>query len=164
MRGGVWRPCRKDPSMDKLLKVMEGNARLSLEEIAAMTGQGVEATANRIDAYHKAGVLRGTRTLIDWDKVGGCGVCAMIDVRVAPRKDCGFDVAAEAISQMEEVDSVLLMSGGYDLSVTVKGMSLQEVAAFVAQRLSTLDDVLSTTTHFVLRTYKKEGALFGAAE
>lgn len=150
--------------MDKLLKVLEGNARLSLEEIAAMTGQDVETTAGRIEAYQKAGVLRGTRTLIDWDKVGGNGVYALIDVRVSPRKGHGFDAVAEVVAQMKEVDSVLLMSGGYDLSVTVKGMSLQEVASFVAQRLSILDDVLSTTTHFVLRTYKKDGALYGMDE
>lgn len=146
--------------MDKLLKVLESNARLSLEEVAAMTGAGIEDVANRIDAYTKAGILRGTRTLIDWDKVGGNGVYALIDVRVSPRKGHGFDAVAETIAQMKEVDGVLLMSGGYDLSVTVKGMSLQEVASFVAQRLSILDDVLSTTTHFVLRTYKKDGALY----
>lgn len=150
--------------MDKLLKVLEGDARLSLEEIAAMIGQDVETTAGRIEAYRKAGVLRGTRTLIDWDKVGGNGVYALIDVRVSPRKGHGFDAVAEVIAQMKEVDGVLLMSGGYDLSVTVKGMSLQEVATFVAQRLSILDDVLSTTTHFVLRTYKKDGALYGIDE
>ena len=150
--------------MDKLLKVLEGDARLSLEEIAAMIGQDVENTAGRIEAYRKAGVLRGTRTLIDWDKVGGNGVYALIDVRVSPRKGHGFDAVAEVIAQMKEVDGVLLMSGGYDLSVTVKGMSLQEVATFVAQRLSILDDVLSTTTHFVLRTYKKDGALYGIDE
>lgn len=150
--------------MDKLLKVLESDARLSLEEIAAMIGQDVETTAGRIEAYRKAGVLRGTRTLIDWDKVGGNGVYALIDVRVSPRKGHGFDAVAEVIAQMKEVDGVLLMSGGYDLSVTVKGMSLQEVATFVAQRLSILDDVLSTTTHFVLRTYKKDGALYGIDE
>lgn len=150
--------------MDKLLKVLEGDARLSLEEVAAMIGQDVETTAGRIEAYRKAGVLRGTRTLIDWDKVGGNGVYALIDVRVSPRKGHGFDAVAEVIAQMKEVDGVLLMSGGYDLSVTVKGMSLQEVATFVAQRLSILDDVLSTTTHFVLRTYKKDGALYGIDE
>ncbi len=150
--------------MDKLLKILEGNARLSLEEIAAMAGDTPQAVASRIDAYYTAGVLRGTRTLVDWDKVGGNGVYALIDVRVSPRKGHGFDSVAQIITQMKEVDSVLLMSGGYDLSVTVKGMSLQEVANFVAQRLSILDDVLSTTTHFVLRTYKKDGALYGLDE
>lgn len=146
--------------MDKLLKVLEGNARLSLEEIAAMAGMDVEEAAKSIDNYKNAGVLRGTRTLIDWDKLGGNGVHALIDVRVSPRKGHGFDAVAQIIANMKEVDSVLLMSGGYDLSVTVKGVSLQEVASFVTQRLSILDDVLSTTTHFVLRTYKKDGALY----
>lgn len=150
--------------MDKLLKVIEANARLSLEEIAAIVGEGPEAVAARIDAYQANGVIRGTRTLIDWDRVGGNGVTAFIDVKVTPKKGRGFDEIAQAIALLDEVDSVKLMSGGYDLAVTVSGDSFQEVALFVARRLSPMDDVLSTATHFVLRTYKKDGALFEAEE
>lgn len=147
--------------MEKLLKVIEANARLTLEEIAAMVGASPEEVAKQIDDYKKQGVLRGTRTLIDWEKVGGNGVQAVIEVRVSPKKGHGFDGVAETIAQLDEVDSVLLMSGGYDLSVMISGATFQEVALFVARRLSPLDDVLSTATHFVLRTYKKDGALYG---
>ena len=146
--------------MDKLLAVIEKNARLTLEEIAAMIGETPEETARRLDDYKRQGILRGTRTLINWEKVGGNGVQAVIEVRVTPKKDHGFDEIAEAISQLDEVDSVLLMSGGYDLSVTISGATFHEVATFVARRLSPMDDVLSTATHFVLRTYKKDGALY----
>lgn len=147
--------------MDKLLKVLEGNARLSLEEVAAMIGEAPEAVARRIDQYKKEGVLRGTRNLIDWEKVGGNGVHALIDISVSPSKGHGFDEIATAIAQFEEVDGVQLMSGGYDLSVSISGETFQEVAFFVARRLSPMDNVLSTATHFVLRTYKKDGALYG---
>lgn len=146
--------------MDKLLTIMEANARLSLEEMAAMLGEAPAAVAKRIDDYQRDGVIRGTRTLIDWEQVGGNGVQALIDVRVSPKKGHGFDEIAEMISLLDEVDSVMLMSGGYDLSVSISGATFHEVAMFVARRLSPLDDVLSTATHFVLRTYKKDGALY----
>lgn len=146
--------------MDKLLKVLENNARLTLEEMAAMVNEAPDAVAARLDEYKKNGTIRGTRTLIDWDRLGGNGVQAVIEVKVSPKKGYGFEEIAEMISRLDEVDSVVLMSGGYDLSVTIKGRSFQEVALFVARRLSPLDGVLSTATHFVLRTYKKDGALY----
>lgn len=146
--------------MDKLLKVLENNARLTLEEMAAMVGDAPDAVAKRLDEYKRNGAIRGTRTLIDWDRLGGNGVQAVIEVKVSPKRGYGFEEIAEMISRLEEVDSVMLMSGGYDLSVTIKGRSFQEVALFVARRLSPLDGVLSTATHFVLRTYKKDGALY----
>lgn len=144
--------------MDKLLKVIERNARLSTEEIAAVLGEDTLEVARRLDEYKAAGIIRGTRALIDWDRLGGNGVQAVIEVRVSPKKGHGFDEVAEQISRFDEVDGVLLMSGGYDLQVLISGSSFQEVAWFVARRLSPLDDVLSTATHFVLRTYKKDGA------
>ena len=150
--------------MDRLLKILEANAQLSLEEIAAMAGEDAGEVARRIDEYRAAGVLRGTRTLVDWDKVGGNGVQALIEVRVTPKKGRGFDEIAQMISLLDEVDSVQLMSGGYDLSVLIKGATFQEVALFVSRRLAPLDDILSTATHFVLRTYKKDGALYSADE
>lgn len=147
--------------MDKLLMIMETNARLTLEELAAMAGTTPAAAAAQLDEYEKQGVIRGTRTLVDWEKVGGKGVQAMIEVKVSPKKDHGFDEIAEAIAMLSEVESLMLMSGGYDLSVTISGNTFQEIALFVARRLSPLDGVLSTATHFVLRTYKKDGALYG---
>ncbi len=146
--------------MDKLLKVIEQNARLSLEEIAAIINETPDAVAARMDEYKKNGIIRGTRSLIDWDRVGGGEVTALIEVRVSPKKSIGFDEIAETIAQLEEVDGVSLMSGGYDLTVTIKGTSFQEVALFVARRLSPMDGVLSTATHFVLKVYKKDGAMY----
>lgn len=126
-----------------------------------MLGETPEEIGKRIDQYTRDGVIRGTRTLIDWEKVGGNGVQAIIEVSVSPKKGHGFDEIAEMISRLDEVDTVLLMSGGYDLTLMISGASFQEVAWFVARRLSPLDDVLSTATHFVLRTYKKDGAIYG---
>ncbi len=150
--------------MDKLLKIIESNARLSLEEVAAMLDESCDDVAKRLDDYKKNGVVRGTRTLIDWERVGGNGVQAVIEVRVSPSRGSGFDELADAIAQLDEVEGVLLMSGGYDLLVTISGASFQEVALFVARRLSPMDNVLSTATHFVLRTYKKDGAMYGSVQ
>lgn len=146
--------------MDKLLKVIEGNARLGLEEIAAIVGETPEAVAARLDEYKRDGVIRGTRTLVDWERVGGDGVHAIIQLQVSPKRGYGFDEIGEIIAQMDEVDGVMLMSGGYDITVSIKGTNFQDVALFVARRLSPMDGVLSTATHFVLRTYKKEGAVY----
>lgn len=146
--------------MNSLLKILENNAQLTLEEMAAMTGETPEAVAAQIDEYRNKGIIRGTRTLIDWEQVGGNGVQALIDVNVSPKKGHGFDEIAQAIALLDEVDGVKLMSGGYDLSVAISGATFEEVAMFVSRRLSPMDDVLSTATHFVLRTYKKDGALF----
>ncbi len=147
--------------MDKLLQIIENNARLSLEELAAMVGSTPEAVAAGLDEYRRQGVIRGSRTLIDWARVGGGAVHAMIEVRVSPEKDNGFDEIAEKIAQLDEVSSVMLMSGGYDLCVDVRGQSFEEVALFVGRRLAPLSGVLSTVTHFVLRVYKKDGAVYG---
>ena len=147
--------------MEKILKILEENARISLEDIATMVESTPEEVAKQIDAYQQAHVINGYKALIDWDKAGADRVQAIIELRVSPRRESGFDEIAETIANFEEVDSVMLMSGGYDLSLVMSGKSFQDIALFVAKRLSPLDDVLSTATHFVLRTYKKEGVLFG---
>lgn len=148
--------------MDKLLKLIEKNARMSTEEIAAILGENVADVAQKFDEYKAAGIIRGTRTLIDWGKAGGGNVQAIIEVRVTPKKGHGFDEIACIIAAMDEVDGVQLMSGGYDLTVYISGKSFQEVALFVARRLSLIEGVLSTATHFVLATYKKDGALYNS--
>ena len=140
--------------MEKILKILEENARISLEDIATMVESTPEEVAKQIDAYQQAHV-------IDWDKAGADRVQAIIELRVSPKRDCGFDEVAANIARFDEVDSVMLMSGGYDLSLVMSGKSFQDIALFVAKRLSPLDDVLSTATHFVLRTYKKDGVLYG---
>ncbi|HIV88046.1 MAG TPA: Lrp/AsnC family transcriptional regulator [Candidatus Pygmaiobacter gallistercoris] len=146
--------------MDRILRILEDNARLSLEDIAAMTDKTPQEVAAAIDGYAKEGIIKGYKTLIDWDKTDFVRVRALIELRVSPKKDHGFDEIASTIARFPEVDSVMLMSGGYDLGLVMTGKSFQEIAMFVALRLSPLDDVLSTATHFVLRTYKKDGVIF----
>ncbi len=150
--------------MERLLKLLEENARLSVEDLAAMLNQTPEAVAAQMDEYEKQGVIRGYKALVDWEKTGTDKVKAVIELRVRPKKSHGFDEIATAIASMREVQSVLLMSGGYDLQLIISGHSFQEIASFVAKRLSPLDDVLSTATHFVLRTYKKDGVAYGEEE
>ncbi len=150
--------------MERLLKLLEENARLSVEDLAAMLNQTPEAVAAQMDEYEKQGVIRGYKALVDWEKTGTDKVKAVIELRVRPKKSRGFDEIATAIAAMREVQSVLLMSGGYDLQLIISGHSFQEIASFVAKRLSPLDDVLSTATHFVLRTYKKDGVVYGEEE
>ena len=120
--------------------------------------------AAAMDDYAKKGIIRGYKALVDWETVGSDQVQAVIELRVRPKKSRGFDEIATAISNMKEVKSVLLMSGGYDLQLIISGHSFQEIALFVAKRLSPMDDVLSTATHFVLRTYKKDGVVYGEDE
>ena len=113
-----------------------------------------------MDECEKNGLIHGYQALVDWEKADVSHVQALIELRVTPKRDCGFDEVAGAVAQFEEVDSVMLMSGGYDLMLMMSGRSFQEIALFVAKRLSTLDGVLSTTTHFILHTYKKDGVLY----
>lgn len=148
--------------MDKLLSLIEENAKLTDEQLAAMLGRSVEEVQKNIREYEKSGVIKGYKALIDWEKADKDIITAFIEVKVSPQRDSGFEQVAERIMQFEEVDSVYLMSGGFDLAVTVTGKSFKEVALFVAERLSPLDNVLSTATHFLLRKYKDKGVLFGA--
>ena len=147
--------------MQELLQILEKNARLSLEDIAAMMDVSAAQAAAMLDEANEKGYIHGYQALVDWEKAGVNQVEAMIELHVSPRKDRGFEEIAAAIAAFEEVDAVMLMSGGYDLLVSIKGKSFQEIALFVAQRLSPLEGVLSTATHFVLRTYKKDGVLYG---
>ncbi len=147
--------------MEKLLSLLEQNAKLTEEQLAAMLSLSAEEVRREIRQYEKNGVIKGYKALIDWDKVDKEQITAFIEVKVTPQRDLGFEQVAERIMQFEEVDSVYLMSGGFDLAVTVSGRSFREVAMFVAERLSPLDNVLSTATHFILRKYKDKGVLFG---
>ena len=150
--------------MEQLLKLLENNARLPLEDIAAMLDKPVEEVAALMDEATAKGYIKGYKALVDWEKVGADRVEAVIELHVSPKKSRGFDEIATTIASFDEVESVLLMSGGYDLQLIIKGRTFQEVALFVAKRLSPLDDVLSTATHFVLRIYKREGKLYQLEE
>jgi DNA-binding Lrp family transcriptional regulator len=148
--------------MDKLLSLIEDNAKLTDEQLAAMLDRTIEEVRHEVRQYEKAGIIKGYNALIDWEKADKDVITAFIEVKVSPQRDSGFEQVAERIMQFEEVDSVYLISGGFDLAVTVRGHSFKEVAMFVAERLSPLDNVLSTATHFILRRYKDKGVLFGA--
>ena len=150
--------------MDKLLKLLNQNARLTGEQMAVMLDM-TEAEVNAaIAQLEKDGVVRGYKPLIDWEKTGEEVVTAIIELSIAPSKDEGFDGIAKVIMAMDEVESLSLMSGGHDLMVTVNGRTFKDVALFVAKRLSSLDGVLSTATHFVLKKYKERGVLFTEEE
>ena len=150
--------------MEKLLKLLEENSRVSTAQLAVMLNVPEEEVKERMATLEKAGVIRGYQALIDWDKTDREVVSAKIDIQVAPSKDRGFDAVAETIMGFDEVESVQLMSGGYDLTVTLTGRTFRDVAMFVAKRLSPLDGVLSAATHFVLKTYKARGVVFDEEE
>ncbi len=150
--------------MEEFLRILEKNARLPLEEIAAMIDLTTEETAALFDEAEANGYIHGYETLIDWEVADIDRVEAMIELHVSPRKSCGFEEIAQNIAAFNEVDNVYLMSGSYDLMVTIKGHNFQEIALFVAKRLSPLDDVISTSTSFVLRTYKRSGRLYSMEE
>jgi len=146
--------------MEELLHILEKNARLPVEDIAAMMDKSAAEVAAMIDLARAQGLIKGFKTLVDWEKAGVNRVEAVIEMNVSPKKSRGFEEIAATIASFEEVESVMLMSGGFDLQLIIKGQTFQEIALFVAKRLAPLDDVLSTATHFVLRTYKKEGKLY----
>ncbi len=150
--------------MDHLLNLLDENARLSTAQLAAMLNKTENEIAEEIAAYEKAGIIRGYKALINWEKVDENKASALIELRVSPVRDRGFDEIAGRIMQFEEVESVYLMSGGYDLAVKVHGRSMQEIAMFVMRRLSTLDSVLSTATHFILTRYKDGGVILNQEE
>jgi len=148
----------------KLLKILAENARLSNAQIAVMLGKREEEVENAIAAYEKKGVISGYKALINWEKVDEQQVMAMIELKVEPKQDSGFDGIARRVMALDKVESVFLMSGGYDLAVMVQGASIQEIAMFVAKRLSTLPSVLSTATHFILTKYKDSGVIMNSEE
>ena len=146
----------------KLLKLLSKNARYTVEELAVMTGCNEEEIKCDLAELEKEGMIRGYKTVIDWERLDSAYVSAIIELKVTPKAGLGFEEVARRVMKYPEVESVYLMSGGYDLSVVVKGKTFQEVALFVAKELSTIDSVLSTSTHFVLRRYKElDVELFG---
>ena len=145
--------------MDQLIQILANNARLSAEQLAAMTGSTPAQVAARMDALQAEGVIRGYKAVVDWEKTDRDFCTARIELKVTPKSGMGFDEIAVTIAQFDEVESVELMSGGYDLGLTVTGKTFKDVAMFVAQRLAPLDSVESTATHFVLKTYKQGGIM-----
>lgn len=146
----------------EILKYLEKNSRVDLSELAVLLGVTQTDIANAMTNMEQEKLICGYHTLIDWDKAGVEKVTALIEVRVTPQRDRGFDRIAERIYNYPEVFSVYLISGGYDLLVTLEGKTLKEVSRFVSEKLSTVDEVISTATHFILKKYKDYGTVMGA--
>ena len=144
---------------EKLLSMIEKNSRIDLKELAVMMGEEEIDLVNELAALEEEGIICGYHTLIDWEKTSIEKVTALIEVRVTPQRGQGFDNIAERIYKYPEVTSVYLISGGYDLLVTLEGKSLKEISGFVSDKLSTLDTILSTATHFILKNYKDHGTI-----
>lgn len=144
---------------EELLAIIEKNSRMDLKELAVILGAEEIDVANELAALESEGVICGYHTLINWEQTSIEKVSALIEVRVTPQRGQGFDSIAERIYKYPEVHAVYLISGGYDLLVSLEGKSLKEVSQFVSDKLSTLDSVLSTATHFVLKKYKDHGTV-----
>lgn len=144
---------------EKILTFIEKNSRIDLKELAIVLGVDEAAVINELEQMEEEHIICGYHTIIDWDKVGLEKVTAMIEVRVTPQRGMGFDKVAERIYNYPEVNSVYLISGGFDLMVTIEGKTLREVSQFVSDKLSTLDTVLSTKTNFILKKYKDHGTV-----
>ena len=144
---------------EEILSIIEMNSRIDVKELAVMLGSEEIDVANELKALEDEGIICGYHTMIDWSKSSIEKVDALIEVTVTPTRGLGFDSIAERIYKYPEVSSVYLMSGGFDLMVIVEGKSLQQVAGFVNNKLATLDTVLSTATHFILKKYKDHGTI-----
>lgn len=148
-----------------ILQIIEVNGRIDVDVLAKMVELTEEETRNILNQLENQRIIVEYGAIIDWRKVDNFeGVTAMIDVKVTPKRDVGFDEIAKNIYRFPEVKSVYLMSGAYDLSVVVEGRSLSQVANFVSERLATLDSVISTTTHFIMKKYKHDGTIFDQGE
>ena len=144
---------------EKILAIIEKNSRIDLKDLAALLGESEAAVANEIADMEKENIICGYHTMINWDNTGNEKVIALIEVKVTPQRGMGFDKIAERIYQYSEVNSVYLMSGAFDFTVIIEGKTMSEVAQFVSEKLSPMDSVLSTATHFVLKKYKDHGTI-----
>jgi len=144
---------------EKILHLLEKNCRIDLHEAAIMLGIDEVELANEIAKMEKEKIICGYHTMINWDNTSDDIVSALIEVKVTPQRGLGFDKLAQRIYKFDEVDCVYLMSGGFDFTVIINGRSMKQVAMFVAQKLSVMEGVLSTGTHFVLKKYKEHGTV-----
>ena len=149
----------KEQNKEKLLRLIDDNAKLTNEQLAVMLGEDAQDVAQTIAGYEKQGVIRGYKALIDWDQTDRNLVSARIEIKVIPKGTMGFEEIAYTISQFREVETCYLMSGGYGLALTISGKTFKDIALFVAHRLAPLEPVESTSTHFVLKKYKQRGQM-----
>ncbi|MDD7113951.1 MAG: Lrp/AsnC family transcriptional regulator [Lachnospiraceae bacterium] len=144
---------------NEILRMLENNSRIDLHDLAIMLGTDETIVLQEIEKLEKEGVICGYPTLINWDKTNTEKVTAFIEVRVTPQRGKGFEKLAERITNYPEVKSIYLMSGSFDFAVFLEGKTLKEVSMFVSTKLSTLEDVAGTATHFVLKKYKDHGTI-----
>lgn len=150
--------------MDTILKLLENDCRLTPTALAAMLNQPVEKIQAAVAEYEKNGTIVGYKALVDWDKTDREIVSAVIEVKVTPQRDRGFDKIAEKLLNYPEITSICLMSGSYDLQLIIEGKTLREVAQFVAMKLAPMECITSTATSFVLKKYKDKGVIYTAPE
>lgn len=150
--------------MNDIIKILQQNSRISDEELAEMLGITADEAAAEIKRLETEGVIMGYSVILNDELYDKSTVYATIELKVTPQRDCGFDDIAKTIMMYDEVESVSLMSGSYDLAVEVKGNNLKDVALFVSERLSTIDGVLSAATHFILKKYKEKGIFIDRKE
>jgi Transcriptional regulators len=150
--------------MKNFLQLLENDSRLTAEQLAVMCDKEVGEIKDLINKYEHDGTILGYKTIIDWDKTDRESVTAMIELKVSPQLNRGFDRIAEKIYNYPEVQSVYLMSGSYDLSVVIEGKTMREVAYFVAHKLAPMEAIISTATHFVMKKYKDKGVIYGVTD
>ncbi|NLE12505.1 MAG: Lrp/AsnC family transcriptional regulator [Clostridiales bacterium] len=150
--------------MKTILELLEDDSRLTPEQLAVMLDKEVGDIRDLIRSFERDGVILGYKTIIDWDKTERGNVSALIELKVTPQRDRGFEKIAEKISNYDEVKNCYLMSGSFDLAVLIEGRTMNEVAYFVAEKLAPMESVVSTATHFVLRKYKDKGVVYGSVE
>lgn len=143
--------------MDKLLQLLSTNSQFSTAELSAMLGEPEDYIKAQIKEYESRGIIKGYQAVVNWEEIEDNYVEALIELKVTPKKETGFDDMAQMCMAFEEVESVYLMAGVYDFALIVKGETMQDIAMFVAKKLSTIDGVVSTGTHFILRRYKDRG-------
>jgi len=151
-------------SNKEIFRILEKDARLSDEQIAAMTGSNVAEVSQIIKQAEDDHTIVKYKTLINWDKIGNEHVWALVEIKITPQHEVGFDAIAERIFKFDEARTVYLMSGTYDLAVVVEGRTMQEVAEFVTRKLAPIEGVTGTVSHFVLRRYKEDGEIFDVKE
>ena len=150
--------------MKQLLQLLENDCTLTVPQLASMTGSTEAEVAAAIADYEKNHVILGYKAIVDWDRTDREAVTALIEVKVTPQRGDGFDRVAERIYQYDEVESMYLMSGSFDLTIIISGRTLREVAMFVSERLSTIHGVTGTATHFILKKYKEKHLVFRPQE
>ncbi|HJH32425.1 MAG TPA: Lrp/AsnC family transcriptional regulator [Methanosarcinaceae archaeon] len=153
-----------DKQVQHILEILEDNAKVTPKEIANLTGMTIDNVTKSIEQFEKSGIIRKYKTIIDWELAGEEFVHAIIELKVTLERKLGYQAIAECLYKFPQVRSVRLLSGGHDLSLTIRGRSMKEVAFFVAGKIATLDQVQGTTTHFVLKTYKEDGVILYETE